>query len=219
MIFMDNILRTNFGDDPNLGLYGFATEKICFIGFKPKNKLESKTKDILKTKIEIIRPLNMDYAGIFLSGNSSGIMAHEIIGEENEIKGDVLFLGGEHTALGNLILMNDSGIVISPLLKKQKSKIERFFGLQCETEKIIGSNVIGTLAFATNKGCLIHPKAKEKEIKIIEKALNVAAHKGTVNFGSPFPGAGIIANSKGIIVSKASTGFELGAITEALGFI
>ena len=42
MIFMDNILRTNFGDDPNLGLYGFATEKICFIGFKPKNKLESK---------------------------------------------------------------------------------------------------------------------------------------------------------------------------------
>ena len=194
MIVMDKILRINFGDDPNLGLYGFATEKTCFLGFIPKKKIEDNIKDTLHVKIETVQPLATDFTGIFLTGNMSGLLLPEIIRDETEElknKVDVLFLDSDHTALGNLVLMNDSGIVISPLLKKHKRKIEKFFGLKCEMTKIIGSNVIGTIAFATNSGCIIHPKAKEREIKIIEKALSVEVNKGTVNFGSPFPGAGL----------------------------
>lgn len=109
--------------------------------------------------------------------------------------------------------------MISPLIKKHKKEIEKFFGVQCETSTIAGMNIVGNLGFATNKGCLLHPKAREKEKRVIEKTLDVDADICTVNFGSPYPGAGLIANSNGFVVSERTSGPELGRITDVLGFL
>ena len=54
------------------------------------------------------------------------------------------------------------------------------------------------------------------EKEIMEKVLEVAVMEGTVNFGMPLVGAGIISTSKGAICGRQSTGVELGRVEEAL---
>ncbi len=214
-----SILRTNFFGDPNIGMYGFATDKYCLLGIRENKKL----KDALGVDVHVSSADHTDLASLFIAGNSAGIVVPDIF-EENELEHlkdsfDVLVLDTNYTALGNLILLNDKGVILSPLIKKHKEQIEKFFGLPCELTKIAGTIVVGSAGIATNKGCLLHPKVKDAELKIIEGVLQVKADIGTVSFGSPYVKSGIIANSKGVVVSDACSGPELGRISEALGFV
>lgn len=65
----------------------------------------------------------------------------------------------------------------------------------------------------------MHPRTTDSEKRKIKDVLGVDVDIGTVNFGSPFPSSGAMANSNGFIASPESSGPELGRITEALGFI
>ena len=50
----------------------------------------------------------------------------------------------------------------------------------------------------------------------MSEILGVPIMEGTVNFGMPLVGAGIVATSSGAICGRQSTGVELGRIEEAL---
>jgi translation initiation factor 6 len=115
--------------------------------------------------------------------------------------------------------MNDNGIIISPLIKEHKHDIGEFFDLPCEVTNIAGLGIVGKLGFATNKGCVVHPQIKEHEMDVIKKTLGVEVIIGTVNFGSSYPGSGLLANSNGFAASEVTSGHELGNINEALGFL
>lgn len=217
------ILRINFDGDPNLGLYGFATDKYCFLG---ADGYATKMKETLKVHVYSLHLLNMDLVKLFCAGNSSGVIIPKILedfGEDNleKIRRRIkaLFIDTRYTCVGNLILINDRGAILSPLLKKHKREIEKFYGVECAITKIAGMNIVGSLGFTTNKGCLVHPKIREREKRIIEKTLQVDVDITTVNFGSPYPGAGLIANSNGFVVSERTSGPELGRITDVLGFL
>lgn len=214
-----HVLRTNFGEDPNLGLYGFATDAYCLIGIRP----DKKAGKVLKVGMHTTSAFGTQLAGIFCTGNSSGIIAPYVLDDYElddmkKIK-DVLVIKSVYTALGNLVLMNDNGVLLSPLLEKNKKEIGNFFGLPCETATIAGSKLVGSLAIATNKGCLVHPRIRDKELAVLKHVLKVDVDIGTVNFGSPFIKSGIIANSHGFIASEMSSGPELGKMTEALKFL
>jgi len=77
----------------------------------------------------------------------------------------------------------------------------------------------GMAATATNEGVLVHPRTTAQEVALIEEVLNVPAEVGTVNFGSSLIGAGLIANTKGYLAGSDTTGFELGRVEKALGFV
>jgi translation initiation factor 6 len=208
-----------FGD-MNIGLYAFATEKHCIAG--NVGKLAKDCKKFMETSIIRTRLMHTDFAGIYCKGNSSGIVLPKIakeFGHELESKIEILYLDTRFCAAGNLILMNDNGIILSELLEKEKHKIERFFGLKCTITKIADTIIVGKAGVATNKGCLLHRDATQHQIKLIENVLGVSADIGTVNFGSPYVGAGLIANSKGFIAGSHTSGPELGRIEEALGFL
>lgn len=213
-------LRANFNGDLNIGLYGFATEKYVFLG--QHTKMDRKIAEVLGTKKISSSVLYTSFAGIFCAGNSQGIVVPKIM-EEYELHSlkehfdNILVLDTDYSALGNLILVNDNGMIISPFLRKNRQEIRNFFQLPCEVCKIAGVSVLST-AIATNKGCLAGPRIRKNEIKLIEDTLGVELGIGTVSFGSPFVRAGIIANSKGFVASDASSGPELGRISEALGF-
>ncbi len=215
---MNRILKTDFEGDENLGLIGSATDSYCILGIKPKKKFS-----IVKVPVYRCSAMRTGLVGIFISGNSSGIIAPSMLEKEeiDELKKitKTLVIDTEYTALGNLILMNDNGIVLSPMIRKYKKKIEAFFRLPCAVTKIANTGVVGSAAIATNKGCLVHPNIKEKEKDILEQTLKVPVDIGTVAFGSPFLGSGIVANSFGLIVSETTSGPELGRIVEALGFL
>ena len=209
-----HLLQTNFSGDPNLGLYGFATDKYCFLNAKANVK-------VLKVKKKGGTLLNTDFLGLFSTGNSHGIVISEVAEEFEALSlpFETLVLKTYYTALGNLILMNDNGAILSPLLKKFTKEIKGFFGVPIEVMKIAGLNIVDSVGIATNKGCLLTPRVEKREINMIEDVLGVSADIGTVNFGSPFVGTGVIANSSGFIASKVSSGPEVHKMDETFGFL
>ena len=212
-----HISQAEFRGDPNLGLYGFATDEYCLSGVEFDG-------GVLDVPLKVVKVMNTGLVGMFVCGNSHGVMIPRTL-EDYEIKkmenifDNVLVLDSDMTALGNLCLINDKGIVLSPMLKKNKEEIEDFFGLDVVVSTVAKLNVVGSVAFCTNKGCITHPQIRDKEKKSIEKILDVKSNIGTVNFGSPFPGTGILANSSGFLISSNTTGPELGRIDETLGFL
>ncbi len=220
---MNNILRMNLEGDPNLGLYGFATDSYCFIG-TPPGHIGKKIKPVLGVPVHACTVLNTDLNGIFVAGNSHGIVISNPVKDYDIHRlrqhfENILVLKTRYTALGNLILMNDNGIILSPLLRKNRQYIKKFFGVNCEIGTIAKQKIVGNLGISTNRGCLLHPKVTQNEKKMVEDVLGVSSDIGTVNFGSSYPGAGMIVNSNGFVVSEQTSGPELGRITEVFGFI
>ena len=214
---MSKIIQTNFNGDPNLGIYGFATDKYCLLGIKLANP--AKIESALGVKIIRCPFFGTEISGIFSAGNSCGMAVPSSIEEEEiailEKKTRVLRLETKYTALGNLMLMNDKGCIISRLIKEEKSCIERFFGIECHIfDSVIG--VVGSAALANNRGCIVHPNLGEREVAQISRALAVDCQPGTANFGSPFVGSCSIANSRGIVASEQSTGIEVSRMEEIL---
>jgi len=72
---------------------------------------------------------------------------------------------------------------------------------------------------ATNRGVLCHPKATDDELDAVESALGVRADIGTINYGAPLVGSGLVANDNGYVVGRETTGPELGRIEDALGYL
>jgi translation initiation factor 6 len=198
------------GGDPNIGLYGFATDSFCLLGKKLKKQKMLKVKCV-KTSL-----LGLSLAGVVAAGNSSGLVVPELAEEDTKLP--TLKLDTRYTALGNLILMNDNGILISNLIKKHKAELEEFFGLPVKETTIAGLDVIGSVGFCTNSGCLTSPDVRKNEITKIEKTLGVPVSISTVLFGSPFVSAGLIANKNALLIADTSSGIEAGKIAEGLGF-
>lgn len=216
---MSHIERTDFKGDINIGLYGFANDKVCFVSdIVDKSKLE-----VLNVPVENITIHGMNLLGMLVAVNSEKAIVPSGMEKEHldKIKKyfDVLELDTDINAFGNLILLNDKGCLISPLLKNEKKKIQEFLGIPTEVSTINLLKIIGSAAVCTNKGCLVHPQIREEEINEIKKILQVETDVGTVNFGSPYVNSGLIVNKNGYVVGKHTSGPEMARIDEVFEFI
>ena len=77
-------------------------------------------------------------------------------------------------------------------------------------------DTLGMIGCVTNKGGLCHPEISDEEKEIMEKVLEVPVMEGTVNFGMPLVGAGVVSSVNGAVCGRQSTGVELGRVEEAL---
>jgi len=224
-----HLIKTVFNGDPNLGLYGFATDKYAFLG--PLSEKDSKTVEkVLKVKAITNSIAGTRFVGIFAIGNSKGILLPHITTEnelkdikqkfkEEGIKINIEILKDKQTALGNLITCNDHACIISKSLEKHKKLIEEVLEVPVTVLDFEESDMIGSYTIATNKGFLLNMYATEEDYEKVRQALKVEGDIGTVNFGSPFVKSGIIANSQGVIIGRETTGPEIARIDEALGFL
>jgi translation initiation factor 6 len=212
-------LKAKFYGDPNVGMYGFATDDYCLLGLEPDKKLLAKIETTLDTKIEVATVAGTELIGLFVTGNKSGILLPKIV-EDYEIKKlkalglNIEVIASRETALGNLILCNDKGCLISEKLRRFKKRISDALDCEVETGKVAGLDIIGSAALANNIGCLCHMEAEEREMKKIEEILKVKVDVGTAGYGSPFIRSGIIVNSRGVLFSELSTGPEMGRYEE-----
>jgi len=223
------VIQINFHGDHNLGLFGKSSDKFCLVGnFVPDKKIE-KMKEVLKNHIVKATIANTDFVGIFCSLNSNGLLLPKIVIEreliqlkklKKEFGIDLEILKTKFTALGNLILCNDNGAVVSKLIKRnEKKKIVDCLDVEVDYADIAKMSMVGSCGMANNKGCLIHRDASEEEIEKIKNILKVETDIGTANFGSPFVGSCAIANSHGALVGESTTGAEITRLMETLGFI
>ncbi len=210
--------KEDFYGDPNIGLFGLVTDSYTIIPRKMKNQ------EILNKKVIFSQTARTDLNGIFLAGNSNGLLVPNIL-TDLELKKlkktsvNVQKLKTNHTALGNLILCNDNGCVISKLLEKEKEKIEKCLNVNVKVGSILDTEIVGSFCVATNKGFLLTTNASEKEFNFIKKCLKVDGDIGSVNFGSPFVKSGILANSNGVLIGNQTTGPEISRIMESLGLL
>lgn len=219
MLMDINFDRISFNADPNIGLYGFATEKYCLLGFEPSAKICERIRKVLGVKILFSSIAQTQFSGLFAAGNSNGLIVSKLA-EKHELAElkkhfeNILVLKSDFTCVGNLVLCNDKAAIISTHLKKFSKEISETLDVPVEIGTVAGLEIVGSAACATNIGCLCHPAATESEMKKIESLMKVKVDVGTTSYGSPFVKAGLLVNSNGFISSEISSGPELGRVAD-----
>ncbi|ELZ23097.1 translation initiation factor IF-6 [Haloterrigena salina JCM 13891] len=164
--------------------------------------------------------------GALATGNENGLLVSARVLEyerealEDAVDVPVAELPGNINAAGNVVLANDYGAYVHPDLPRETVQIvEDTLEVPVERGDLAGVRTVGTAAVATNSGVLCHPKATDEELDVLEETLDVRADVGTVNYGAPLVGSGLIANDSGYVVGENTTGPELGRIEDALGYL
>ena len=205
-------------------MFATVTEKIALIPVGTPDAIAQKIEDALHIPVVQISVAGSSVIGSLSCGNSSGFVvsryAHSGEVEQLQEFGCVQHIPGVMTAAGNIILANDTAAIVHPALSDLAIKaIEDALRVDVRRATIAGLKTVGMAGIATNKGVLVHPEVSDFEMAILEDTFDLPVDIGTVNFGSPLIGAGLLANSAGYLAGADTTGPELGRIEDALGYI
>lgn len=211
------IEKYNYEGNTTVGLYGVATNEYAVVApeFTKKDLFEVDT--VVETYIAQTR-----LVGMFTAGNSNCLLVPDNIAsrekttlEESDVPFEVIDAKGN--ALGNLVLANDNGAVISPKLEDHKEQIEDALEVEVEVMKIAGIPNPGVCGRANSRGVLLHRAADESDAEKAKEVLDVEnVDIGTVNMGSPFIGSGLICNDNLMLTGEDTTGPEIGRIDTTL---
>ncbi len=210
------IERYNYRGDPNIGFYATVTSGYCLA--PPEfQRTDFFGSDAVETFIAQTR-----LVGLFTAGNSSCILVPSNVTrrerqklEESAL--DFVVLEARENALGNLILANDRGAVISQKLEESRDAIENALDVDVEIGEVAGLPGPGVCAAANSNGVLLHREATEEEAERIKEALKVEnVDIGTVNLGSPYIGSGLLATDENALVGEDTSGPEIGRIDRTL---
>ncbi|MHA1865599.1 MAG: translation initiation factor IF-6 [Candidatus Heimdallarchaeaceae archaeon] len=208
-----------------IGIFGLATDKYAIVPFGIKETTKELIEKTLECKIIQNSVANTVLLGTMLAGNSKTLLIppnmteteYNNFSQLGELDVEIVEIKSKYTALGNLILLNDKGAVISEIFEKKAQKqIEDALGIETTVGNILSSPLVGTTGLATNRGCLVHPLTTEEEKRELASLLKVKVDLTTVNRGVPYPKIGIIANSTGAFVGEDTTGPESMRIFELL---
>jgi len=174
--------------------------------------------DAIKTSISGLRLL-----GPLVAMNNNGILVSRLAEDEEliEIKREtdlpIERADTKYTSIGNLMVVNDNGAIISEVLPNNLVKlIVDVLDVPVDVMSIANYYQVGSMAVATNMGAVIHPRASEDEIERVKEILKVDVEPSTVNNGIPYISSGITANSKNAIVGSLTNGPELSILSRIL---
>jgi translation initiation factor 6 len=219
------IRRVNLAGNPNLGVSLAANDKVALVPPNLGDKMVGVVEECLQVSV-IKTPISgSSLAGALAVGNSRGFLVSEYafdteIDKIRESGLEVERIPDRLTAVGNIILANDHGAMVNPLLSDESMEVvSQTLDVDVVRGSIANFKITGSVAVATNKGVLVHPSATPEELKFLEKTLKVPADVGTVNQGTRLVGAGAVANSHGVLIGERTTGPEMARIEESLGFL
>jgi len=207
---------------PNVGIYSKCNDDFVFLpnGFaasKAQNLSEFLQADYLFTSVANTRLL-----GPLMVVNNNGILLprncleEELSHLKKSTNLNVDVLETKHTAIGNLICVNDKGGIMSPMIPNEfVKKVEDVLGIEILQKRVAGYHQAGAMAVATSKGGIIHPDTEEDDIKIFSEVLGVELEPATINGGTPYLASGILANNKSLVVGTLTNGPELVMLTKA----
>jgi len=219
------IRRTAYNRNLNIGVFSKANDSFSVI---PKNSTRGFSKafeEALEVKTYKMSICRTSLLGTMMAMNNKGIIlprnTYEAeVGKFKELGIKVGVLDDKLTALGNLILANDKGALISPRFSAESAGvIEDTLEVEVEKGELGGFRTIGSVGVATNKGALLHPMVEEGDLSKVEKVLKVEADVGTVNRGVGFLKTGIVANARGAVIGEETTGPEIARIEDQLGLL
>ena len=220
-----DISKTTILGNSSVGIFAMSTETYAIVPFGTKGKTTEILTETLNVNIIQTTVANSVLVGTLVVGNSdtlflpSNVSDKEISTIKENLKDNVelIELDSKFTALGNLIVMNDKGAIVSEMFEKKAiSQIRDSLNFNVTVGSLLGSPLAGSIVMSTNRGALVHPLLSEEEISEIASILRVKVDVCTVNRGIPYPRVGIMANSKGAVIGSDSTGPESMRIFEVL---
>ena len=220
-----HFIKTSFNGNPNIGLYAYATDEYCLIGEHIQKEKLHLIEKVLKVPIHQLSMCGTSLIGVFCAGNKNTLLVPELA-FDNELKHlDHLgikykVLTTRHTALGNNIVANENGCLVSTEFSADnKKRIRQSLGVPLRPGKIASQPTVGSAAILSKRGCLVHRDITDAELKYAENILGVKCHPATVNMGNPHVKSGLIMNSNGFIIGSLSGSPEIMFIEEVLEFI
>lgn len=216
------LLRTSYMRNPNIGVFARASDSLAVIPRGCPEVFEEEIKkalevDVIKTDIS-----GTGLVGAFIVMNNKGVLLPKTVKSEERKAFDKLDINvgvcqDKFTALGNLVVVNSHGAVVSPGLgKAAREMMADVFDCEVESAKVRAFRTIGSVGAATDKGGVFHPSITDDELDWIGEVLKVPVDVGTVNRGMGFVRTGIIANTKGVMMGSETTGPEITRIEDAL---
>ena len=220
------MLRAAFSGSAYVGVFARATDDCLLLRPDVGDDLATELANELGVPPVKTTVAGSGTVGALVAGNSNGLLASERITErERERIADatdlpIATLPGRINAAGNVVLVNDSGAYLHPDLPDEAvATVEDHLDVPAERGALADVRTVGTAAVTTNRGVLCHPNSTDEELDYLEDLLDVPADIGTINYGAPLVGSGLLANEHGYVVGRDSTGPELGRIEDALGYI
>lgn len=213
-----------FGGD-YIGLYAKASNSyILYHSAIPKRKVA-----ILEEELDAsphpVHLINTLIISPFIAGNRNGVVIpylfeeyakDELIKSLKSIDINIGVLKSKYTSLGNLILANDMGAVVSPIIPISSRKtISDILDVEVVPGTIGRFSYTGSLSISNSHGILVAPIIRDDEKMIIEDTLKTPLYTGTINGGVEFISSGIVVNDNGVVVGSATTGRELMTISQA----
>lgn len=220
------MLRAAFFGSSSIGVFARATDDCVLV----RRDVEDDLRDALAAELEVPAiPTTIggsSTVGALCVGNENGLLvSNRITDAERETIAattdlPITELPGRINAAGNVVLANDDGAYAHPDLPREAIRaVKDGLGVPVERGELAGLRTVGTAAVATDEGVLCHPKTTDGELDLLEELLDVYADIGTINYGGPLVGSGLVANDAGYVVGQDTTGPELGRIEDTLGYL
>lgn len=220
------MFRTTFAGSAYVGVFASATEGAVLVRPDADDDVIDSIAEELAVPAISTTIGGSSTVGALATGNENAVLVSSRLLEyererlEEEIDRPIAELPGSINAAGNVVLANDYGAYVHPDLSREAiTAIKEALEVPVERGDLAGIRTVGTAAVATNRGALCHPKSTDAELDAVEEALDVRVDVGTVNYGGPLVGSGLLATEGGYVVGEETTGPELGRIEDALGYI
>jgi len=229
VFLMVEITRMSFFGNSNIGIYAFANDKVLILPPGIGEDDVREVNSVLNATPIVTKIAGTILNGVFLAGNNNAIVVPRIIFEdelewvkktirENSVDVEIVVLNTKYTALGNLILCNNHGCIVSPLLEEEEVKrLANSLGVEVYKARLVNLDIPGSVAVVNDNGGVIHPDASEDDIKLLKSITKVSVEYATVNGGVPYVKSGIVANNKGVVVGGNTTGPEILRIKTGFG--
>lgn len=225
--------KVDYKGNWNIGAFGLATNSFAILARGFREEMINKARDALNVPVIVQNFLLDSLVGSMILANSNGVLLPEKEMREKEEENlkkalrkydiDVsiskINLNKHYNALGNIGLCLKGIIIFPEKIVEQNTELIPRIEETMEAE-VIGYNfsikVPGSALVSSNKGILAHPEVEEDILGTISNRANVRVGKGSINFGSPWIGNGLILNSCGFLAGRKTTGYEMAQIWRIL---
>ena len=213
-----------FAGDPNIGVFARVLGDIAIIPPESPEEFKTAVREALQVKLIETTIQGSTIIGSLVAGNSRGIVVSGLATEEEidmlSEHREVLLLNESMNAAGNVIMANDTFAAVHEDMPADLAKaIGEFLEVEVIHLTLGGVKTIGMAGVATNKGVIVHPRATERQIAMLEEVAKVPVGTGSINMGGALVGTGLLVNEKGYLAGNATSGFELGRIEDVFGFL